>query len=187
MIIEHLNKVLSKDFNDNVLFELKSIAAWRISPDEYADNQGDLSVNASDSGMLINSYNKDIGIPKNRTNDLEYSFLNVSAHHIFRSVLNKSQFNFYNIDLKRYLWNYYNRSSDGVYHTDSQLDNAYSIVYYLHDSDGGTIIGNDTYSSISNDAIIFKSNIPHKGVGPKLSKNRFLLNIMFTADSYERK
>jgi hypothetical protein len=187
MVIDCLESILSKDFNINILNELKNISGWRISPDEFIPEQGKLSEKFSDSGMLINSYNKSLNIPKNESEEIKYCFLNVSATHILRSVLSNSNFLFSNVVLHRYLWNYYNKSSDGVTHVDASEDNAYSIIYYLHDNDGGTTIGEKFYESISNRAIIFKSNTPHRGVGPTISANRFLLNITFTADSYERK
>lgn len=187
MILQHLNNILSEDFNQNIIYELKNIAKWRISPDEYYEDQGNLKSEYSDSGLLINSFNEELNIPKDDSENLEYSFLNVSAHHIFKTILSKCDYNFTNIKLKRYLWNYYNRASDGVDHLDSNKDNSFSIVYYLHDCDGGTVIGDQFYKSISRNAIIFKSNIKHRGIGPKEYKNRFLLNIVFTADSYERR
>jgi hypothetical protein len=187
MIIETLENILSKDFNGNVLNELKSINSWRISPDESIYDDIKLSNNYSDSGMILHSYNTEYNIPRDDRDSLKHSFLNVSASHIFNSVLNNSEFAFNNIKVHRYLWNYYNRASDGVSHVDSKSDNTYSIIYYLHDNDGGTFIGDTFYKSISNNAIIFKSNINHRGCGPKNDKNRFLLNILFTADSYDRK
>ena len=58
MVIDCLESILSKDFNINILNELKNISGWRISPDEFIPEQGKLSEKFSDSGMLINSYNK---------------------------------------------------------------------------------------------------------------------------------
>lgn len=184
MIIEKLENILSEDFNNNLLHELKNTSSWKISHDEIYENTP-LSGKYSDSGMLLNSYNR--GMNPHDPESIKLSFLNVSATHVFKSVLSRSKFAFNNIVLLRYLWNYYNRASDGIPHTDAKADNHYSIIYYLHDNDGGTLIGDTFYKSISNDAIIFKSNIKHKGHGPKTEKNRFLLNILFTADNYERK
>mgnify|MGYP001598098120 FL=1 len=187
MIVEHLNNILSKDFNNNILNELSNIQGWRISPDEFVKTQGDLEDGASDSGMLLTSFDKELGFPFTQELESQYSFLNVSANHIFQSVLQNSKYIFHNVELERYLWNYYNRSSDGVDHTDSEDNNKFSVTYYLHDSDGGTLIDDIIYKSISNDAVIFKSNTPHRGIGPKKSKKRFLLNIVFRAEGYKEK
>ena len=185
MILEHLKNIHTKDFNQNIINELRNIQGWRISPDEFVESQGDLDKESSDSGMLLTSFDRDMNFPFSQELELQYSFLNVSAHHIFQTILKRSKVQFHNIDLKRYLWNYYNRSSDGVEHTDSADDNRYSITYYLHDSDGGTIVGDTFFQSKTNEAVIFKSNTPHRGVGPKVTKNRFLLNIVFSADGFE--
>ena len=186
MIIERLENILSEDFNHNLLDVLKCIDAWRISRDETRQNIS-LSDDYSDSGLLINSYHQGMGVPRDDAEALKYSFLNVSATHVFRSVLNKSGFVFHNVEVLRHLWNYYNKASNGVFHTDMEREDAYSIIYYLNDSDGGTFIDDVFCKSVSGNAVLFKSNTKHRGSSPKIEKNRFVLNILFTADSYERK
>ena len=186
MIIEKLENILSKDFNNSVLQELKNNNSWGISPDEIRE-EVELSDNYSDSGMLLHSFNTGMNLPKDNVESLKLAFLNVSATHVLNSVLNNSAFTFNNMVVQRYLWNYYNRASEGVIHLDAKEDNAYSIIYYLHDSDGGTLVGDTFHKSVSNDAIMFKSNTKHKGFGPKTGKSRFVLNILFTADGYQRK
>mgnify|MGYP001237872448 CR=1 FL=1 len=97
MIIEHLNNVLSRDFNNNILNELSNIQGWRISPDERVETQGNLEGSASDSGMLLTSFDKELGFPFTQELEAQYSFLNVSANHIFQSVLQNSKYIFHNI------------------------------------------------------------------------------------------
>jgi hypothetical protein len=186
MIIEKLENILSEDFNTNVVDVLKCIDAWRISDDEKRENMS-LSDNYSDSGLLINSYNQEMGVPRDDTEALKYAFLNVSASHVFRSVLNNSGFMFHNVKVLRHLWNYYNKASNGVPHRDNKREDAYSMIYYLNHSDGGTFIDDVFFKSVSGNAVIFKANTVHRGSSPKIEKNRFVLNILFTADSYERK
>jgi len=68
------------------------------------------------------------------------------------------------------------------YHIDSNYDNLYSIIYNLHDNDGGTKFKiNDKvtfYKANESEALLFPSKLIHKGVAPKKSLNRFSLNIV---------
>jgi len=85
-------------------------------------------------------------------------------------------------DIKRIYWNWYHSTSLMEYHIDSNYDNLYSIIYNLHDNDGGTEFKlNDEiifYKSVESKAIIFPSKISHRGVAPKKDLNRFSLNII---------
>jgi hypothetical protein len=184
-MIEYLDNILNYDFNKTLINELQTANIWRISPDEN-DEGIPVGDEYSDTGMLSLSYKKD-SFPNSIEKELTYSFFNVSAYYIFNSILSNSSYKFYNVSLDRYLWNYYNKSSTGVDHVDNPKDNYYSIVYYLNDSDGGTVVDNKFYQSVSNRALLFKSNILHKGIGPKNYKARYVLNITFSADNYERK
>ncbi len=64
---------------------------------------------------------------------------------------------------------------------DSKLDNKYSILYNLHNNDGGTEFKiNDKlkfFKSNESEAILFPSKIEHRGIAPKVNPNRFCLNI----------
>lgn len=83
---------------------------------------------------------------------------------------------------------YYNQP-----HVDAEVP-AYSMVYYLNDSDGDTVIFNESYvddtTPISltvdsriqpkkNRAVIFESNRYHASSNPVVSENRFVLNWVF--------
>ena len=68
------------------------------------------------------------------------------------------------------------------FHMDNHEDNRFSIIYNLHDSDGGTEFKIndkvDFHKSIESQAILFPSKLYHRGVAPKTNPNRFSLNIM---------
>ena len=61
-------------------------------------------------------------------------------------------------------------------------DNKFSIIYNLHDNDGGTEfkINNEVkfYKSEESTALLFPSKIEHRGVSPTKDLNRFSLNIL---------
>lgn len=78
-------------------------------------------------------------------------------------------------------WNWYNRNSVTKFHEDMEEDNCYSIAYNLHTNDGGTEFKiNDKiqfYPSIEGEALFFPSKLLHRGIAPKTTPHRFMLNI----------
>ena len=69
-----------------------------------------------------------------------------------------------------------------VIYTMIEKDNKFSIIYNLHDNDGGTEfkINNEIkfYKSEESTALLFPSKIEHRGVSPTKDLNRFSLNIL---------
>jgi hypothetical protein len=67
-------------------------------------------------------------------------------------------------------------------HTDNDIDNYKSFIYYVIDSDGDTVIYDDSIQSINprkNTGILFKSNIKHRGSSPQNHKRRIVINFVF--------
>ena len=68
------------------------------------------------------------------------------------------------------------------FHEDDLQDNKFSIIYNLHDNDGGTEFRlNDEIKFIQSEeskAIVFPSKIEHRGIAPKNNINRFALNMV---------
>lgn len=67
-------------------------------------------------------------------------------------------------------------------HFDSDAENAYSLLYYVNDSDGDTVFSvNNSLEHISpkkGRAIFFKSSILHAGSSPNTSDTRVVLNFV---------
>lgn len=68
-------------------------------------------------------------------------------------------------------------------HVDSDNENAISLVYYVADSDGDTVVYDydkvtvsESASPIKGDLIYFKSNMPHRPTPPKNHKRRLVIN-----------
>jgi len=176
MIIE-LDNIQNVNFNKSCIQRLIHEADWKLSVDQnyHTDN---VSQGFSDTGMLFVSYSKIDRIGQ----DNNFVFFNNVAQIIFNSVLINLDFEFKNIELKRFLWNYYNKSSTGVLHQDYNQPDWYSIVYNFSDSDGGTVIENKFVEGKQGRAVLFPSIYNHRGVGPTTSLHRFALNIVFTAE-----
>lgn len=180
MLIEVLDNIVDKDYYNLVINSLYQSPCWYPSLDEEVELD-DLNKDKSDSGFLIMSYNCDkpeVGMKP------DHNYINHHAYNLFQLFLMKSSYRFKDVDLKRYLWNYYNKSSDGVLHCDSDAESFFSIVFYLKDSDGGTYVENEFIEDACGRAVLFKSNTPHRGKGPTIFKNRFCLNVVFQASDY---
>jgi hypothetical protein len=74
-------------------------------------------------------------------------------------------------------------------HIDHINPNMYSLVYYVIDSDGDTLIYDDngdvaeTCNPIAGNAVLFKSNLKHQASLPKLNKRRIVINYIFEVDN----
>lgn len=70
-------------------------------------------------------------------------------------------------------------------HTDYENDNYVSLIYYVSDSDGDTVIYDndrktivDTVAPIKGNLIYFKANQPHRPTPPSKHKRRIVINIV---------
>ena len=177
-MVETYDNILPKSINKLSLAELCNSCRWRLAFDK---GPRDIYVD-----MLLNKVEKDFGWNMRSYHLTEHYDenvkLNTLAETIFHSVLEKSK-KFINPIPVRFNWNYYNRCSTGNFHTDSDDTNFYSILYSIHDTDGGIKVKDDFYKDIEGEAKLFPSYIEHKGVGPTNSVLRFNLNIVFKCDA----
>jgi hypothetical protein len=69
-------------------------------------------------------------------------------------------------------------------HKDSPNENFLSIIYYVNDSDGDTLIYDEkgnvahTITPQANSLIYFKSNTEHAGIFPLINKKRIVINFV---------
>lgn len=159
--------IFDEDFNEVILTELLLRSNWQIAsdivPEEY-----------SDAGFSNVSYH----IDPNHLSTQPNPNLNAWAFMIFHKIIKKSGL-VGNTNVKRFLWSYYNKASEGSEHIDTEERNSYSVVYNITSNDGGTWIGDQFYESKAGRALLFPSWVPHRGVGPRKDRQRFILNIMF--------
>lgn len=191
---ELIKNVCDDSFNEFVIQQLRCQSGWNLSPDQYdCKIQSDMDQTSydnsiegySDTGMLLTSYNDH---PDEEVYEIEK--LNILAQYIFEQVLEKSKYQYQDIELVRILWNYYNSASTGIYHVDKDFDDSsyFSVIYHLNSCDGGSIIkDHDMISSVAGNAIIFDSHLPHRGVGPQESPFRFVLNILLRYSDKQKK
>jgi len=182
-IIEVKN-IFDKDANDFFIRIVSGQRCWSVDSDSNSMSilkrlgyDTSISEECSDTGMLLTSF---LDTLPDHVNDYN-SNLNDYAYLILEVALAKAstKIKFEGIRIKRYLWNYYNRSSCGYFHNDYSASNHCSVVYYLNTCDGYTQIDDKKIYSEAGKCIFFDSHIGHKGVGPKKDKKRFVLNIAF--------
>jgi hypothetical protein len=69
-----------------------------------------------------------------------------------------------------------------LFHKDQEEDRYLSLIYYVNDSDGDTIIRTKDddvkVTPKSNKACYFKSNTLHAGMFPQISKKRIVINFV---------
>ena len=85
------------------------------------------------------------------------------------------------IQIQRVLLNVVPKDVLGAFHKDCTDEGFYSFILNISDSDGGTDIKDMFYEHKFNNALLFPSNILHRGVGPKNSLVRINLAIIFKA------
>ena len=168
-MIEKVNTGISSNTNKRIIDLLFEVNTWSFGFEIFLSK----NINKSIAGMLYRSYMDESTYVGNDA-------LNSYAFTICDMVEKNSYLNFKKI--KRVYWNWYFPGSSMEFHHDDPKDNSYSIVYNLHNNDGGTDfkINNEVtfHKSIESEAILFPSKIYHRGIAPKKSLNRFSLNMM---------
>jgi hypothetical protein len=163
-MIQIINTEISKNTNRKIIDNLFKVSNWGFGADKILNT----NINIKDSGFHFNSLN------------FKHDILNTYADIIFDLVENNTFMKFKKID--RIHWNWYHPGSDMKFHEDDFQDNKFSIIYNLHNNDGGTEfkINNEIkfYKSEESTALLFPSKIEHRGIAPKKDLNRFALNIV---------
>ena len=163
-----LNDLFDDFFNESVIDDLRT-APFSFATDPALEDK-------SDSGFLH------LSLQDGKVESFISSKLNVYAELILKKIIsmNPELSDYYP---RRFNWNYYNKSSSGTWHPDTLEPNHISIVYNLNTNDGGTYIGDKFVKSEAGRAIIFKSNIEHRGVGPTEDAQRYMLNIVLMKEN----
>lgn len=150
------------------LFDLKK---WSFAKDNPYTQQ----INKPDSGLKCISHSDS----QPHTPD---EVLNIYGTVIFDMVQDNSILKFKT--LKRFYWNWYHQNSTATqFHVDEDKDTTYTILYNLHDNDGGTEfkINNKIkfIKSEENKIVIFDSSIEHRGKTSKDADFRYIINFNY--------
>lgn len=172
--IEVLDIPFPKESNKHILTYLTGHTSWSFATDLGQDHlikDNITKQNGNDYGFYRRTFGD---VPQNQHD----AFLNTMAQTIKFMIDEKSNFNIGPI--KRIYWNMYVNSSTMVYHRDKEIgDNCISIVYNLHSNDGGTnFYDYKTITSKESQALVYKSEVLHKGIAPKNIPFRFSLNMV---------
>jgi hypothetical protein len=166
MKVTLLNNILPKNVNQMIINELTN-HHWFIAWDKVKNRSEKIFSNKNSGFSVITFDNGKIEVN---------TVLNVYGQVIYNIIVEKLKIN---AKLDRIFWNMYLKESESELHTDRTDSNFFSVVYNLHTTDGGTEINNKIYPDLESQAKIFKSNLIHRGIGPKQNNVRFNLNLIF--------
>ena len=170
-MIEIIKNILPSEINKKIILLLLESNKWRIAKDH------------NDEIKLLNDLLGPDG--KNYGNFLqtydEYSNINIDTPlnlyaEIIYLIIKKQTTKYKFLKPVRFYWNYYTSSSHTENHIDNDKEYMLSFVYNLHTNNGGTEINGVFYPSNESEAILFPSNIVHKGVTSTNTKGRFNFN-----------
>ena len=164
-------------FNSYVIEVIKYQKSWHICDlDGKREFNENIDPRFSDTGMILTSFGRN----QNPNVNLHNANLNIIADIILQvSLKSQTRYKFKNINLRRVIWNYYNKSSTGTFHRDLYEPNHCSLIYYLNTCDAFTIIDDKQYDCIAGQGVLFDSNIVHRGTGPTKSTYKYACNIVF--------
>lgn len=168
-MIKTINTGLPQEFNDKIIKELAGSHLWRIATD---DEKGFIDITAKgkkDTGFSFTT------LRENEINQVG-SFWNSLAEIIFYIVCSKAKIK--DAKMRRVMYNFYTPSAECIPHQDAKDDNHFSILYNFHTNDGGTYIENKFYPSKASQALVFNSNLVHRGAAPKKHLGRLNLNMI---------
>lgn len=177
IMIHSISQLFPHQFNQYISDQLKSSADWRLCLDDRYLTGMDWQAH-SDSGMVYYTYNDNHDWHMINSQDPIRARFNYLAEVILNTAMPSELGTVGSI--RRIMWNYYNRSGDGISHRDHQEPGVWSMVYNLTDTDGGTEIQSEFYQGHQGRALIFPSELLHRGQGPRQQPHRFVLNVMFT-------
>lgn len=167
--------LFSVEFNRYVAARLRREGDWRLCLDDIYCGGLDTD-RYSDTGMVFYSYHSDIPAHQIQQDPVR-SWFNTVAELILHTAIRHVDA----VEIDRVMWNYYSRSSTGVEHQDYHEPGRSSMIYNLTGTDGGTWIGPDYYQGLLGRALLFPSEIPHRGTGPSDQAQRLVLNVIYTA------
>ena len=169
-MVEQINTGLTKNTNNRIIEALYLAEHWKHGSDNTIHAK---DLNKRDAGFILSTYDINFNHVKN-------DILNTYAQVIFDLVEKNTYMKFKKID--RICFNWYHTGSMMEFHQDIDADNKFSIIYNLHDNDGGTEFKvNDKikfYQSKGSEALLFPSKIEHRGMAPKTNLNRFCMNMI---------
>jgi len=163
--VKVLNKLIPKNINKIILKELSN-SHWFIDSKNPVSRLERISskINSGFSITTVSDGNPTIN-----------SVLNIYGNIIYESILERLKLK---ATLSRFNWNMYLTNAETSLHTDNTKEYI-SVLYSLHDSDGGIMVDGYFFKDKEGEAKVFNSCIEHKGFGPKKDSIRFNLNIVF--------
>ena len=160
-MIEKINTHIPHQTNKRIIEYLTLNTKWMFACDKNEDHlivNNITNAGGNDSGFIFKTFAKEHGCTEQSKRKIG--------------------------EIIRIYWNMYVSSSKMKYHYDMPKEsNCLSIVYNLHNNDGGTDFKNNKIiKSKEGQAIVFNSDNLHKGISSKNIPVRYALNIVCKTD-----
>ena len=168
------DQLFAREYNRYLVERLISDADWRLCLDDTYCGGLDRD-RYSDTGMVFYSYHSDVPLQQIQQDPVR-TWFNTAAELILHTALGHNRA----VEIDRVMWNYYSRSSTGVTHQDYHEPGRTSMVYNLTNTDGGTWIEDQYFQGDQGRALIFPSELNHRGQGPEQQPYRMVLNVIFS-------
>ena len=165
-MIKTLERILPHGVNRTILNELIKWKSWTIANETAEDPISLVDNNRPNTGFSIISFHRKYNVNMN-------AMLNNYADIVYFTLKEKFKLG----ELEKVNWNYYDTSAETTEHQD-ESNEFISAVYSLHTNDGGTEIKSNFYPSIESQAILFDSDVFHRGIPPKKDRHRFNLSLV---------
>ena len=165
-MIKTLENILPHGVIIIILIELIQWRSWTIANETAESPISRVDNNRPNTGFSIISFHKKYNVNMN-------AMLNNYADIVYFTLKEKYKWG----ALEKVNWNYYDSSAQTSEHTD-ETNEYVSAVYSLHTNDGGTEVKGRFYPSVEGQAIIFDSDISHRGIPPKQDRHRFNLALV---------
>tara|TARA_B100000424_G_scaffold250241_1_gene224773 strand:- start:61 stop:597 length:537 start_codon:yes stop_codon:yes gene_type:complete len=177
-MIEIINTSIPHRTNKRVIEHLTLNTKWMFACDKNEQNlivDNITKADGNDSGFIFKTFAKEHGYTAD-------GFLNMFALFVKDICTEQSKRKIG--EIIRIYWNMYVPSSKMKYHYDMpEESNCLSIIYNLHNNDGGTNFKNNKIvKSKEGQAVVFDSHNLHKGISSKNIPVRYALNIVCKTD-----
>jgi len=197
-MIQVLDDVLPKNLAD--LIENTTTSPnfpWYLLRDiNYESLNDEKFTRAYTDDFIVNTIQLGHGVYAENDDTIQSTFFDVSKQ-VVDMVVSKLNMNCHLLRIKYNMLFNHTNNVGGKYntpHIDNELPNSYSMIYYVNDSDGDTIIFDEIWDKNKrpenlkilqritpkkNRAVVFPGNIFHTSSNPINNEKRIIMNVNF--------
>jgi hypothetical protein len=178
-MIYHIKELINPYYQECIKSDLNQFETRWIKSEKTVLDSIVTDVNVRDNGQQVISLKDETDVPHQE--NCMFFFMKP----LILSVAN--QMGVYIKSIRRVKFNKLSQDTQftgyNIPHQDHYLDNYYSFVYYVNNSDGDTVFFDGDkiiarFAPKQGEIIFFKSTIVHASCNPKHNKERIVLNVV---------